>query len=264
MKMKRLLLFLLLAFSVIFFSGCLDDEEEALTNLVEVPDQVISQNLVFIQSLQTNEDGWIVVHADNGSDAPVTPDIISEPVSIPQSGLYQNVGVELTPEANLVDGSKFWVMLHQDTGTEDEYEFDGQNGLDSPLMQDGNIVMDNFAITAPEVVAVDQAVTDNQVTIENAVIGRQGWVVMHLVDDQGNPAAVVGQTLLQQSQTSDVVVDLDDTQTYNSGDELIAMLHIDAEPFGVFNFPGGDDVPEVFGFDANDDPVVVLTRFTVQ
>lgn len=262
--MKRFLLLIVLALPLFIFIACSEEEnEEPLLNLLQVPDQILSQNTVFITDLQVNEDGWVVVHADDGSDSPVTPDIVSDPVSIPQAGLYQSVGIELNQEALIVDGAKFWVMLHQDTGTDDEYEFDGQSDLDPPLMQNGSIVMDDFTITAPKIEVADQQITNNQVTISNVLIGRQGWIVVHLSDGQGNAGAVIGQTLLEQAQSQDVVVDLDDTQTYNTGDELIAMLHVDVEPFAEFNFPG-DDVPEVFGFDANDDPIVVLTAFTLQ
>lgn len=263
--MKKIFLYFLLAGMMFGFSGCLDDDETDITSFVDVPPQVLSQNQIFVPQIQINQDGWVVVHANN-NDAPVTPDIVSEVDTLPDAGGYQAL-IDLTPDANLADGNKYWVMLHQDTGTEDVYEFDGQSDLDPPLMQNGEIVMDSATVFAPYVDVADQPISNNQIIVDETFMGRQGWVVVHLGDGQGNPGAVVGQTRVstqQNSTTTDVVVNLDDTQNYNTGDELIAMLHINVEPLDEFNFPDGDDVPEVFGFDANDDPVVVLTSFTIQ
>ncbi|MFW5700178.1 MAG: DUF7282 domain-containing protein [Cyclobacteriaceae bacterium] len=265
--MKKIFLYFLLAGLMFGFSGCLDDDEPDIASFVDVPQQVLSQNEIFVPQIQINQDGWVVVHA-NSNDAPVTPNIVSEVDTLPEAGFYdRQVLIKFTPDANLADGNKYWVMLHEDTGTDDVYEFDGQNNLDPPLMQDGEIVMDSATVFAPFVEVSDQPISNNQIIIDETRMGQQGWIVVHLTDDQGNPGAVVGQTRVstqQNATTSDIVVNLDDTQTYTTGDELFAMLHINVEPFDEFNFPDGGDLPEVFGFDATDEPAVVLTRFTIQ
>lgn len=263
--MKKIFLYFLLAGMIISFSGCLDDEEPDITSFVDAPGQVISQNQFYVPQLQINQDGWVLMHA-NSNDAPVTPDVVSEIDTLSEAGLYRNVFIELTPDANLADGNKYWVMLHEDTGTDDVYEFDGQSDLDQPVMQDGEIVMDSATVYAPYVDVSDQPVSNSQVIIDETLMARQGWVVIHLVDDQGNPGAVVGQSRVstQDASTTNVVVELDDTQDYSTEKGLIAMLHINVEPFNEFNFPDGEDVPEVFGYDANDDPAVVLTSFALQ
>jgi hypothetical protein len=263
--MKKIFLYLFLAGLVVSFSGCLDDDEPDITSFVDVQQQVLSQNQIFVPQIQINQAGWVVVHA-NSNDAPVTPGIVSEVDTLPEAGSYRAL-IKFTPDANLADGNKYWVMLHEDTGTEGEYEFDGQSGLDQPVMRNGEIVMDSATVFAPYVEVSNQSISNNRVIVDETYMGQSGWVVIHLADDQGNPGAVVGQSRVSTQQnalTSEIVVNLDDTQTYNPGDELIAMLHINEQPFDEFNFPDGGDVPEVFGFDDNDNPVVVLTSFTIE
>lgn len=257
-------LFFISAFSV-SLTGCLDDEEQDFNNDVAASAQVIAQNSLFVDTLSIDEPGWVVIHADNGNNAPVVPDIISEPVQLTQAGNYNNrVIVNFTEDANLSDGTLVWVMLHSDTGTEGEYEFDGQSGEDPPIMSNNMTVMDSATIRAPMVEVSDQAVESNEITIDQARVGVRSWVVVHLADSQGQPGEVVGWTQLTQSNNSDVTVSLDDSKTYSSGDVLFAMLHIDAPPADQFGFPGGDDVPEVFGFDEAGEGIIVLDDFTVQ
>ena len=244
--------------------GCLEDDEPSITSSITVPEQTLSQNLLYIQSFSIDQAGWIVVHADNGNNGPQVPEIISNPVQVQGRGTYQDVLVQFTPDANLTDGGTVWPMLHQDTGNQGEYEFDGQSGDDPPVQVDGQTVTESVTINAPSIQVSDQAIDDNQITVDEAIIGVRGWVAVHVTDEDGNPGAVVGTTELTQANNTGLNVQLDDSQTYNSGDVLIAMLHIDRQPLSTFNFPDGDDVPEVFGFDDNDEPVIVLDSFTVQ
>ena len=148
--MRLLKSIILLSLTSLFFIGCEEDDTTG-PNLgettFEVEDQILSQNSVFVSSALFENDGWIVVHQDNGSDAPVVPDIISEPVFV-EAGTSTDILVPLTSEAELTGDTKLWVMLHTDTGIEGEYEFDGQNGEDAPVTDgNGDIAMTQITVS---------------------------------------------------------------------------------------------------------------------
>jgi hypothetical protein len=91
-------------------------------------------------------DGWVVVHASNeAGDGPMVPDIISEPVYL-EAGDNADVEVTFTDEANVTTGDVVWVMLHDDTGVEGVYEFNGVNGLDLPITDSDGVVVTAITI----------------------------------------------------------------------------------------------------------------------
>jgi len=130
------------------FASCSDDDDDNTTTntpatevaTLSVSSQVISQNTVMVKMIDIPADGWIVIHADNGSNGPVVPAIISEPTFV-RAGANQNIAVSFSSDATLSDGDQVWVMLHEDTGTEMQYEFDGNNNLDPPFIASGAPVM---------------------------------------------------------------------------------------------------------------------------
>ncbi|PAM93568.1 hypothetical protein B4N84_17240, partial [Flavobacterium sp. IR1] len=88
-----------------------------------VEDQVLRNNVVNVASITLDRGGYVVIHASNeAGDGPMVPEIISEPVYL-EAGDYTNVEVPVKEEANVTTGDTVWVMLHTDTGTEEEYEF---------------------------------------------------------------------------------------------------------------------------------------------
>ena len=101
--------------------------------------------MVTIDEVNTEQIGFIVLHRDNGSDAPVVPDEIGKA----QVYLGANSDVEITLNSGetLESGDKVWAMLHIDNGTIGSYEFDGSEGSnDPPVIENDNIVMVQFTI----------------------------------------------------------------------------------------------------------------------
>lgn len=233
-----------------------------LTGSFEAADQTLSQNMIMVEEVTMNNDGWVVIHKDNGSDGPMVPEIISVPKFI-EAGTTGSVKVQLENTASISDGETLWVMLHTDTGAEAVYEFDGSNGLDSPIVgEDGNVVTSPVVITAPAIVANDQPVTENKVTIAEVHAATDGWIVIHNQTATGEMELpdIIGKTYVSAGSNFDVVVELDENITYTAGQKLYPMLHIDEAPVEEYNFPGVD-IPEVFGFAAEN---TVVTSFTVQ
>jgi hypothetical protein len=102
--------------------------------------------MVTIAEAMMKEDGFVVLHRDNGNDAPVVP------ASIGKAKLFlgnnTNVQVMLDDGETLQAGEKVWAMLHIDNGTTGMYEFDGSSESNDPPVFDesNNIVMIQFTI----------------------------------------------------------------------------------------------------------------------
>ncbi|WP_375580768.1 hypothetical protein ABWH96_07050 [Marivirga tractuosa] len=246
--------FIAIAASSLLFTACNneDEEEEMMepdmpTGMLTVSDQLISQNTINVSNVNLDQDGWIVVHA-NEEGEPVVPDIISEPVFV-EAGESSDIEVPLNDFSSLSDGGSVWVMLHTDDGEEGTYEFDGANGLDAPITtEDGDIVMNEISLTAPSITASNQVVNENMVAIEEVNAAVDGWIVIHEDDGDGNPGPVLGQTFVEAGSNSDIMIDLGDA-TFSGGEMLFPMLHIESPADGEYGFPDNGDGPEVFGED---------------
>ncbi len=97
-----------------------------------------SDGTVTIALVQALDDGWIVIHADDGKGKP--GDILGE--ALVKTGKNENVKVT-------IDKSKatksLYAMLHIDAGTQGTFEFPGP---DAPLKDDyGAVIMVMFTVT---------------------------------------------------------------------------------------------------------------------
>ena len=238
------------------------------TGALTVNDQMLTNNNVTIASITMGQSGYVVVHADNGSGAPVVPDIISQPVYL-EKGTYENVVVPLKASANVDQGDSLWAMLHVDTGTEEKYEFDGQNGLDLPIVIDGNIVMQSFDITGVEMTALtgtlmvnDQALVNNTITVGPITLAEAGWVVVH-ADNGANgpmvPEIISIPVYLEAGTHTNVEITFKDSANVDGGDTVWVMLHDDSGRAGVYEFDGmnGLDLPIVVDGNVVVKPVVI-------
>lgn len=227
------------------------------TGSLTVNDQILTNHNVTIASITMGQSGYVVIHADNGSNAPVVPEIISQPVYL-EEGTYEDVVVPLKETANVDEGDKLWAMLHADTGTEEVYEFDGQNGLDLPIIMDGNIVMESFMITAVEMVAItgtltveDQALVDNTITVGPITLSEDGWVVVHASNSAMTgpmvPEIISIPVYLEAGTHTDVEITFEDSANLDVGDTVYVMLHDDTGVDAVYEFDGmnGLDLPIV-------------------
>lgn len=230
---------------------------EMPTGMITVSDQTISQNMVKIENVNLDQNGWIVVHASNeAGDGPQVPEIISQPLLV-EAGEQSDLMVELTDVAGLSDGDQLWVMLHTDNGEAGAYEFDGANGFDGPILDaEGNIVMSPIVVSAASVTASNQVVNENNVIIDEVNAAVDGWIVIH-ADNEGAPGAVLGQSFVEAGINENVSIDLGDA-VFAGGEVLFPMLHIESPADGEYGFPDNGDGPEVFGED-----VVVVSMETI-
>lgn len=236
---------------------------KAPTGSLTVSDQAISGNMVMVPSITMDAAGWVVIHKDNGS-GPVVPAIVSEPVHL-DKGTNTDVMIPIAEGTSLSQGENLWVMLHHDDGRIGTYEFDGANGFDNPIVEGGAPVMTKIAVTGASITAADQAVSNNQITIASVTLVKDGWLVVHNDDGTGNITlpGIIGKKYLTAGTHTNVVIDLDNTNTYTAGQKLFPMVHIDSPANQTYDFPDNGDNPEVYGYNGTD-ANIVLTSLTVQ
>ncbi len=220
--------------------------------MLNVEDQALVNNTITVGDITLAEDGWVVVHADNG-DGPQVPDIISQPVYLP-AGNYSSVEVPFKDDANVMANDQVWVMLHTDTDGEAVYEFDGGE-MDPPITVDGEILMKEITITdvtseditASFSVSDNLSVTDNKINVGTITMGQDGWVVVH-ADNAGSPKVpeIISEPVyLEEGENTDVTITFDDSADVSVGTTVWVMLHNDTGIKGQYEFDGanGLDMP---------------------
>lgn len=201
---------------------------------VSVNKQLSLNEKVLIASTFAEVQGFVVIHIDNGQGqpgrvagfAPVNP------------GWTYNL--EVPVDTSILTPTSF-AMLHVDDGTVGEYEFDGQSGLDNPVIVDGEVVTPAFEVDA--IHAHDQFVDGDTVEIASVTSVVDGWLVIHS-DANGAPGPVLGQTQVLKGVTTDVEVTL---QADGRTTTLWPMLHVDTGTPGEYEFGAveGADAPVI-------------------
>lgn len=237
----------------------------ANTSTLMAEDQMVNNNSITVD-VDANTAGWVVVHRSNeANDGPQIPEIIGKaPI---QAGMNTDVEIMFDEGEVVEDGEQLWPMVHYDTGVIGEYEFDGESPHDQPVVTADGILMTNITVSgaqSPSVMVSDQMVEDGTITIDEAMAEQIGFVVLHR--DNGNDAPVVpasiGHGQVYTGQNTDLMIELNDGETLESGDKVWAMLHIDNGTIGSYDFDGseGSDDPPVT--DLFDD--IVMVQFTIQ
>ncbi len=204
--------------------------------LVHAYDQFVADDgSINVASVTTQQNGWIVVHADNGEGAP-GPVIGFAQVT---SGQNTDVAVELDSEG-LTD--VVFPMLHVDTGEAGAYEFGQVEGADGPVVIDGTVAVFPITVGTPAMRVPDQIVIGSDATMDMnpnpALVAEQvlsdgpGWLVVH-ADGGGQPGPVIGFTAVEDGTNLDVVVELD---AEGVTPVLYPMLHVDTGEVGTYEF----------------------------
>lgn len=231
--------------------------EAAPTGTVSAANQILLNGVVNVGSITLDRSGYVVVHASNeAGNGPMVPEIISQPVYL-EAGTYSDVKVPLKESATVTAGATIWIMLHTDTGEEEVYEFDGQNGLDLPIMdENGDIVMTSIEITSISTEAItgtltvnNQAVSDNMISVSTLTLSHDGWVVVHASNEAGDgpmvPEIISEPVYLEAGTHTDVDITFTESADVNAGDVVWVMLHNDTGVEAEYEFDGqnGLDLP---------------------
>lgn len=226
-------------------------------------DQQTMSDMVVIASAISAVDGWLVVHADNGGQP--GPVLGFTPIF---AGTNAPVMVALDT-ANLTP--VVWPMLHVDDGQVGTYEFDGQSGLDAPVIVNGVVATRAINLTdaptllladgtpvqsafIPGIVASSQdlaAGSDNSatLTLDTVTSAAQGFIDVHA--DMGHPAVSLGVTPVNEGENTDVSVTLmppPEGSMLGITPTVWPMLHLDTDQDGEYRYLQipGVDLPLVY------------------
>ena len=224
------------------------------------PRQNIEDGTVIVDQVYMDQQGWLVIHADNGGQPGPVIGYIEVPQGVSTEVVIQVVPEEITPT--------LYAMLHVDAEPLSEFNF--PEGDDAPVTVDGEVVVTSFdavtgsdmdegedsdadgvaeeALQVPRIINPRQNLQDGMVIIDKVYMDQGGWVVIH-ADEGGQPGPVIGYIEVPEGISTEVYIQVVPDQITPT---LYAMLHVDAEPLSEFNFPEGDDVPVTV-----DDEVVV-------
>ncbi len=191
--------------------------------IVRAYDQLLDMNTVTIADVVTAQDGFVVVHADNGG----APGAVLgfAPVS---AGANSDVTVALDGEIT----PTLFPMLHVDTGEAGAYEFGTVEGADGPVVVNGVVATFDIETGNPSMRVPDQIVTDT-VTAESVVSDGLGWLVIHADSGEGTPGPVIGFAQVEAGTNVDVTVEVDPEGVTP---RLFPMLHVDTGAEGEYEF----------------------------
>ncbi|MDQ7024689.1 MAG: hypothetical protein Q9P01_10790 [Anaerolineae bacterium] len=219
--------------------------------VINTQDQFVSDNSVTIPSVTTQEDGWLVVHADNGEGS------FGAVLGAAQVAAGTTADVSVTLEGDVTN--TLWPMLHVDTGAMGEYEFGMVEGADGPVVINESVAVTSFA-TVPTMRIANQIV-DDTVVVASVLAEVDGFVVIHTEAD-GGPGPVAGFAAVSAGLNTNVVVEVDAMMVTS---RLWPMLHVDTGAAGEYEFGTveGADGPvfvndSVLTFPINAAPSLVL------
>ncbi len=259
---KLFILFIVVGLSFTACDSNSSGEEDMEMPTVEANTQGTSNgNQVVISSVQSPENGWVVIHRSNAEgNGPQVPEIIGK--AMVDAGMNSEVTIQL--EEGVANDETLWAMLHEDTGTIGEYEFDGENGLDLPVTFNDEIVMTSFMITQtdPAIMVEDQVNKGNIFTV-SVDAAEDGWIVIHgpnATNDGPQIPEIIGKAPVTSGNNENVEIVLNDGEEASTGDNLFPMLHYDTGEIGSYEFDGqnGLDQPVI-----TPDGSIVLSSFEV-
>ena len=164
-----------------------------------VYDQPFIDGAIIVDRVISEGPGWVAIYSDEGGQ----PGLIIGFAAL-ADGLNENVRVELIESAVT---SQLYARLHEDTTPGDEFDFPGND----PVVR--------FAERMPQatafrtdlgavVVVHDQRLVDDSAVVSMVVVPVSAWVAVHAAQD-GQPAGMLGRTLVPAGISRDVVVALD-------------------------------------------------------
>lgn len=248
MKTKLLLWAL---FAGVLILSCNEDDdggrEPVFTpqGYLKVWNQIYDDGLVTIDFIQLNHDGWVAIYRYTDQREELLGYTFLE------SGTHEDVSVDLGEFPALENGDTLMAVLHLDVNENEEFDWDGQSGIDLPLQRGYWVVSQQFKITingASWITVEDQAIIDNKINIANVDLekvneewfeGETLWLVAHNEPDYG-PGDVVGLSqVLTIGSHNNVMINFD--QPIGVGETIWLVLYNDAGIIG--NFEIGIDKP---------------------
>lgn len=148
---------------------------------------------------------------------------------------------------------------------DDDTAADEPAGDDTSQQDDGQDASQDGAappMGPAELTAEDQTGDGTEVTVASVTLPAAGFLVVH-ADADGAPGPVIGHTeLLEEGESTDVVVPLDEPLTASA--TVWPMAHIDTDTNGEYDFDPPESTVDGPATDAAGDVVVVPVEYTVE
>ena len=256
---KQYLRYLVFALIAIGFSNCSNDDdvddviETQPTGSITVEDQIVSQNMLVVQSVTVSTNSWLVVKKvnDDGSFS----SMIAAPLLI-NEGTRNDIDIELdntnAADVEIEDGTTLVLLLHTDDG-DGVFEFEGDAGQDMPIKNAaGNVLTETVVISSPSFEIEDQDVDNNTITFTNVSTRSAGWIVVYNSTAAGtiDEDDIIGFTYLEEGTNENVIVTFEDSFSFTAGQTIFSRIHKDDPEDGEFTYieDPETDLPESFGF----------------
>ncbi|RMF80605.1 MAG: SH3 domain-containing protein [Chloroflexi bacterium] len=204
------------------------------SEIISANNQLINNNIITINSVTTQQDGFVVIHA---GDAESFGAVLGQ--TAVSAGTTNNVTVEVAEDGRT---DFLWPMLHVDDNTLGEYEFGTVEGADAPVVINGTVATLPIS-TVPNIDVRDQTTSGETVFVNSVLSDGPGFVVIH-ADADGSPGPVLGQSAVSSGLTTGIVVAVDQE---NLTSVVWPMLHVDDNTIGTYEFGSveGADAPVV-------------------
>lgn len=220
------IIFLLAGTQILEVGSQSADKPIVLNPTVVVIDQPILDDNVTITRVVSSGLGWIVIHADSGSN----PGAVLGQTQV-SHGINSGVIVTLNPAGRT---PKLYAMLHTDSTSEGTIGVYDGFSIDGPVLENSEIITPFFNILAEgsSVVLVnDQPIVGGKVEVLLTNLNMSGWVVIHS-QSEGNRGSGIGETFLSQGINRNIIVSINiDSKT----EIMEAMLHYDFGLAGVYD-----------------------------
>jgi len=253
-----------------FAAPALADEHEASVTFTESDS---GGETLTVDEVTVPDGGFVTIHDDTLTDGAVLGSVVGTSGYL-EPGTHENVTVHLDDE--IADGT-LHAMAHRDTNGDRAYTFVSSNGeADGPYTVDGDIVMDDAAVTVSATVSFSGQDSEGEyVIVDRAELSEGGFVTVHdssLLDSAVFESVRGTSAYLEAGVHEDIRIQLD--EPLENDDTLLPMAHRDTndnqaydftdsegEADGPFVTAGGNAVLDDAQVELSDD---AYTRFSAQ
>jgi hypothetical protein len=223
-----------------------------ITDRIIIHNQDIASGLVLVDSVTTNQDGWVVIYKN--------PDYSSSEI-VGYAPVYRGTNSDVLVKldgSKVTDQATLWAQLHVDAGIQNVFEWGNTERLsdgtsiqvfnDYPVTQNNHYIRASFATTAsPAVMPTAPQKGTNQISVSNQSLNtgvivinsvtaaQNGWVVIYK-RPSFNAGDIVGYAPVYQGTNYGVKVTIDTAKLANEPPELWAVLHVDQGIPNIFEW----------------------------
>ncbi|MCA9925420.1 MAG: hypothetical protein KC421_23785 [Anaerolineales bacterium] len=214
-------------------SMVIDTFNVALPLDIVVYDQPVVDGTITVERIISNGPGHVVVYFDDGD----VPGLIIGSENL-VDGVNEQIVVKIIETAVT---PQLFLFIHDDTNPGDNFDFPAN---DPPRLFNGrlpapiafNTTPGNYLVTRDQpLTQIDEATA---VAVPLAVVDVPAWVAVHN-NDNGERGEMLGVVQLTPGINRNLIIPVAETAVT---DTLYAVLYLDAEPIGEFDFPDGPDV----------------------